>query len=281
MRDNNGPAQLVKQIRDSLEYLGRLTDDAAKSETIRKYLELCSRFHQYSFSNQILILLQYPEATHVAGFLTWQKLGRSIRKGSKAIRILAPVIYKREKEIKDENGDVIEMEEEKVVRYFISVCVFDIQQTTGGKPLPTPDIEITGNTHQKLLQSILDYIHKQGITVIFKKTMGGTLGYTTQNKLIVVDVTLSPNQQIETLLHELAHQKLQHFQNNGSGCLSKKDMELEASATAYVVCKHHNLDTKNPNYLALWDADSRRIKEHMERISENATEIVRGIESNT
>ena len=85
---NNGAAALVTQIRGTLEDIGRLTDDAAKSENIKRYLEFCSRFHQYSFNNQILILLQCPNASHVAGFRTWQKMGRSIRKGSRAMRIL-------------------------------------------------------------------------------------------------------------------------------------------------------------------------------------------------
>ncbi|MBU3901881.1 MAG: DUF1738 domain-containing protein, partial [Candidatus Thermoplasmatota archaeon] len=106
---------------------------------------------------QILIQMQCPDATHVAGFRTWQSMGRSIRKGSTGIRILAPMIYKRKKEPKkeDENSDPLEIEKE-FVRYFRPVCVLDIQQTMGDKPVPKPNIKITGDTHQKLLQPILD-----------------------------------------------------------------------------------------------------------------------------
>ncbi len=155
---NYGSAVLVTHIRNTLEDLGRLTDDAAKSESIQKYLEFCARFHNYSFANQILILVQCPDATHVAGFRTWQKMGRSIRKGSQAIRILAPMIYKRKKETKkEEDGDIIETEEEENVRYFRPVCVFDVSQTMGDKLVLTPDIKISGDSHQKLLQPILDY----------------------------------------------------------------------------------------------------------------------------
>ncbi|MCG2826980.1 MAG: ImmA/IrrE family metallo-endopeptidase [Thermoplasmatales archaeon] len=279
---NNGSALLVKQIRNTLEDLGRLTDDAAKSETIKNYLEFCARFHNYSWSNQILILLQCPDATHVAGFRTWQSMGRSIRKGSSAIRILAPMMYKRKKENKKENGDIIEdMQEKEVVRFFRPVCVFDVSQTMGDKPLPGPDIRITGDTHKELLQPLLDYIKKQGITTVFREINGGALGYTTRNKpIIVVDNTLSPDQQIETLLHETAHQLL-HQNNNGGIYLSREEEELEASAVAYVVCQHHGLITKNPNYLALWDADSKKIRNHMERITGAARKIIQGIETNT
>ncbi|MBU2564965.1 MAG: hypothetical protein KJ655_01740 [Candidatus Thermoplasmatota archaeon] len=156
--NNNGTAVLVTHIRDPLDDLGKQTDDAAKSETIQKYLEFCAIFHNYSWSNQILILMQCPDASHVAGFRTWQSMGRSIRKGSTAIRILAPMIYKKQKEVKDENGDILGTEEEEkiIVMYFRPVCVFDIQQTMGNKPLPEPNIKITGDTHQKLLQPILD-----------------------------------------------------------------------------------------------------------------------------
>jgi len=284
MKENNNSrtAGLVKQIRNTLEDLCRLTDNAAKSETIKKYLEFCARFHNYSFSNQILILLQCPDATHVAGFRTWQKMGRSIRKGSTAISILAPVTYKREKETKDENGDSIEdMEEENIVRYFRPVCVFDINQTMGDKPVPSADIKITGDSHQRLLQPILNHIHTLGITTRFsEKPLGSALGYTTPSKLIVVDSTLSVNQQIETLLHELAHQTLQHLSNENNPHLSREEEELEASATAYIVCQHHHLDTKNPNYLALWDADSKKIRNHMERITSAARRIIQGIQGN-
>ena len=278
---DDGTATLITQIRDTLEDLGRLTDDAAKSETIKNYLEFCARFHNYSFANQILILVQCPDASHVAGFRTWQGMGRSIRKGSQAIRILAPMIYERKKETKKENGnnDTLDMEEEEqIVRYFRPVCVFNVSQTMGDKPLPGPDIEITGDTHQKLLQPILGYIKKQGITTVFREINGEALGYTTRNKpVIVVDNTLSPDQQIETLLHETAHQLL-HQNSNGGPSLTREDEELEASAVAYVVCQHHHLDTKNPNYLALWNADTKKIKEHMERITSAARRIIQGIE---
>lgn len=274
---------LVTQIRISLEDLGRLTDDAAKSETIKKYLEFCARFHQYSFANQILILVQCPDATHVAGFQTWSKMGRSIKKGSSAIRILAPMIYKRKKETKkeEEDGDIIEnMEEKEMVRFFRPVCVFDVSQTMG-KPLPGPDIKITGNSHQKLIQPLINYIRKQGITTVFRKITGSALGYTGKNKPIVVDTTLSPNQQVETLLHEQGHQLLHmNPNNNDAQPLTREDEELEASAVAYVVCKHYGLITKNPNYLALWNADAKKIKNHMERITGAARKIIQGIERN-
>ena len=282
MKENNignyGSAALVTQIKGALEDLGRLTDDAKKSETIRKYLEFCARFHNYSFANQILILVQCPDATHVAGFRTWQKMGRSIRKDSNAISILAPVIYKRKKPVKDENGDVLDIEEEEFVRYFRPVCVFDVSQTMGDKPVPGSDIRITGDTHKELLPPLLQYIKKQDIVTVFKKITGGTLGYTTQNKQIIVDTSLSPDQQIETLLHELGHQKLHHLSSKDNPSLSRKDEELEASAVAYVVCQHHHLQTKNPNYLALWDADSKKIKTHMMRITGAAKQIIQGIE---
>jgi len=141
----NGSSELVKHIKSSLEDLCGLTDDAAKSETIKNYLEFCARFHQYIFNNQILILLQCPDATHVAGFRTWQSMGRSIRKGSTGIRILAPMIYKRKKETKkeeDEDDDgIMEIEEKEMVRFFRPVCVFDMQQTMEDKPPPGPSIK--------------------------------------------------------------------------------------------------------------------------------------------
>ena len=106
---------------------------AGKSETLKEYLTAMGRFHNYSLGNAILIHLQKPKATHVAGFWTWQRLGRHVKKGEHGIAIMAPVVYRRKKQPEDTAKD--KETEGEVVRTFKTAYVFDISQTDG-KPLP-------------------------------------------------------------------------------------------------------------------------------------------------
>ena len=115
---------LIKEVESALENLATLTEEAKNSREVLAYLDFTSKFHNYSFYNTLSIFFHCPTATQVAGFATWKKLGRHVRKGERGIPILAPC-FKRKSEVDEEDAD------EKIISFFKMVYVFDVSQTEG------------------------------------------------------------------------------------------------------------------------------------------------------
>ncbi|MFC1697105.1 ArdC-like ssDNA-binding domain-containing protein [Nanoarchaeota archaeon] len=254
---------LIKEIETNLKQLASETDNVKKSEFFKNYLETISKFWKYSYHNQLLIHYKMPTATKVAGFRKWQELNRNVKKGSKAIKILAPCI----KKIKDIDPRTMK-EVEKAITLFFPVNVFDISQTEG-EPLPEIEITIKGDNYKDFLEILVNFCKEKQIKVDFKNLgINGLYGYSKGGQIAITN-TESINTQVNTIIHEIAHELL-----HGDSKLSKQQKEIQAEGTAYVVMKHFNIENKSFNYLALYDADYKKIMENLKVIAEASKEII-------
>jgi len=245
---------LTQQIESKLKELAQETDDFRKSEFFQNYLDTMSKFWDYSYQNQLLIHFSLPTATRVAGYRTWQKLGRQVQKGCKAISILAPFTYKN-----------LEEEEET---YFHPVSVFDISQTSG-QELPAVDVELSGSDFAWLWEKLLSFCSSKQIPVKLEELgVNGVYGYCTKEGIVISSLH-AVNSQVATLIHEIAHALL-HRESS----LNKQQKEIQAESVAYVVSRHFGLDARSMNYLALYDADYKKIMENLSAISETAKEVI-------
>jgi hypothetical protein len=258
--------ELQADIERFVHDLADQTEKSRTSDTFRRYLDTMSRFWEYSFGNQILIHMQCPNASRVAGFQTWIRLGRHVKKGEHGIRILAPRI-KRGLRLDEATGEEVE----KNVRYFQSVCVFDVSQTEGD-PLPSSDILLHGDDFSWLRDKLLSACARRGIEVSYKNLgINGALGYASK-KGIVLGEDQNGNTEFNTLVHELAHMMLHvGVEANRE---SKAIREIEAEGTAYVVMRHYGLKSKSFNYLAMYTADPKQILSRMKWVSGTSREII-------
>lgn len=243
-----------------------------QSGQYRKYLKAMSSFHSYSFTNCMLIYQQKPDAELVAGFQSWKKLGRYVKRGEKAIRILAPLKQKLQQKEDDE-------EVKYCIRGWKWVSVFDISQTDGA-PLPSivedhlaGEVEDYGSFLEALILS-------SRVPVSFARLEGSTHGFfDPENGRIVIDNSMSQLQTIKTLIHETAHSILHA---GSTGMEEEARREVEAESTACVVCMHYNLDTSaySFGYIASWssDQDLKLLKEGMERIRMASDQIIRNVD---
>lgn len=262
--------QLRERIDTSLDTLANAVDAVRASEAFRAYLQVQARFHRYSWHNSLLILMQRPDASQVAGYKTWQKLGRQVRKGEHGIMIFAPCPYRKEVEGADGETETVES------IFFRVVHVFDIAQTDG-EALPTVDVPTIDVAADRLLADLQAVASKRGIAVTFAPIVDGAFGASKGGK-IDVDDTHATGQQAKTLAHELAHEAL-HKTNRGA--LTRNMAELEAESVAYVVCTHFGLDVevRASRYIALWDGDSKGLRASLERIAGTARDIIDDVES--
>lgn len=264
-RTRDKAQELRQRIDDSLDGLAKAVDDVRASETFRKFLEVQARFHRYSWHNSLLICMQRPDATRVAGYKTWQSLGRQVCKGEHGIMIFAPCPWKRQVE-----RDYGETELEQGI-YFRAVHVFDVAQTEG-QDLPDVDVPTVDTAADGLLADLLRVAEQRGIAVNFDRLSGGLFGVS-KGGTIDVDNGHATGQQAKTLAHELAHEALHKADRTG---LTRSMAELEAESVAYVVCLHFGLDTevRASRYIALWDGDSKALRASLERIADTAREII-------
>lgn len=255
---------LRSRVDDAIGELAQAVDDVKASDMFQSYLECQAKFHAYSFANVMLILGQKPSATRVAGYRTWQKLKRQVKRGERGIAIFAPCPFKRE--VENENGET----EEREGIFFKVVHVFDVSQTEG-EALPELDCPNIGEAADKLLADLCIVGKQRGIAIEFK-ALNGPFG-SSGNGAVKIDPFYSTGQQAKTLAHELANEAL-HWEK---GQRITRDMaELEAESVAYVVCRHFGLDTsvRSSRYIALYRGDSERMAESMERIATTARAMI-------
>ncbi|HZX34130.1 MAG TPA: ArdC-like ssDNA-binding domain-containing protein [archaeon] len=259
-------SNLEKIVENYVSQLADETDAVRKSAFFKEYLDAMAKFWHYSYHNQILIHVQKRDASRVAGFRKWNDLGRRVKGGSKAIKILAPFSKKLIEK------DKVTGEEKKVLRtYFIPVNVFDVSQTEG-KELPKIDIEVTGDSHKEVLDKLLALCISKNIAVEFKDLgINGLYGYSQGGK-IALDSKQEVNMQVCTLVHEIAHELL--HQTPVGKKFSKQEKEIHAEATAYAVTKALGLENKSSAYLALYTADKDKILESLEIISKTVKQIL-------
>ena len=245
--------------------------DAGRSEQLRQYLELLARFHTYSIGNVFLILAACPTATRVAGYRTWQSLGRQVRAGARAIRILAPVVRRVAAEEKTE--------ERRILVGFKPACVFDASQTEG-RPLPSP-AEVQGDPGVYLAR-LHRWAVESGIVITYAASLGGAEGASCGGQ-IVLRLGLSPAAELSVLAHELAHESMHHATKGPTA--SRTVRETEAEAVAFVVCRAIGLEpgTASSDYLLMYDGHRATLLASLERVRRTAARILAGVlpEANT
>ncbi|MEW6287387.1 MAG: ArdC family protein [Chloroflexota bacterium] len=263
------------KLDEALTRLAELVDAAAASEEMRRYLKAVALFHEYSWFNALLIACQYPNATRVAGYKTWQKLGRQVRKGERGIVIAAPVFSKTTIVKENEMGEKDEMEIERLVG-FRDAYVFDISQTEG-EDLSEPQWWANRPADERLLAlkaRMLDAIQKDGIKVVALDDMGGARGVSIGGVIGVLDGDNSVGA-LSTLIHEWTHE----LQRRETVRPERNVREVEAEATAYVVLAHYGVELpENGNYIALWQ-DDQPISKFFKSISKYARYILEKIEA--
>lgn len=247
--------------------LKTLTDALAngKSENLQAFLKVAANFHNYSLNNWCLIFIQCPHATRVAGYKTWQKLGRQVVKGGKSIKILAPRKYKKE----DKDGN------EKEHFYFMTTNVFDINSTEGDD---LPNIFKVEGDPGEYLDILEELVGDLGIKLTWVDThLSGALGVSYGGEIKVLS-NIVPAQRFTTLVHELAHELLHRTEDRAN--LSKKQKETEAEAVSYVVGQAIGVDSlgQTADYVNLWKGDLETFTKHLVRIQKCAKEIIQGLQ---
>ena len=290
------PAEKLKEITDRLEQgITELFD----SERYKEYLRVMSKFHNYSFNNTLLIAMQKPDASLIAGFSAWKNnFGRNVMKGQKGIKILAPSPFKIKKEMEKidpqtqkviigKDGKPVTEEKEITIPAFKVVSVFDVSQTEGKE---IPDIAVnmlTGDVeHYKDVFAALE--KTSPVPVAFEKIEGGAHGYYhLEDKRIALDEGMSELQTLKTLIHEIAHAKLHDIDLNApledlENRPDRRTREVQAESIAYTVCQHYGLDTSDYSfgYVAGWSAgrELAELKSSLETIRSTAAEIINSID---
>jgi hypothetical protein len=255
-------AELLKELDERI-------DKVQSSDEFKEVLEFFSKFHNYSYHNSILIMIQKPKATLVAGYRQWQKkFDRHVKKGEKGIAILAPFTYKKKKADIDSNLDSDE-EKEVTKTYFRPVYVFDVSQTEG-KSLPQIDLSLE-NSDSTLFEPLKSYAISKGIKVKLKSLRKGLDGYSEGGK-IVINRKANDTEKASILVHETAHELL-HFRDSKDVKLTKEILEMEAEAVAFVVMNYFGVEIKSDKYLALYKK-SYNLMESLKRISDRSSAMI-------
>ena len=296
MADERTEKQKVQEITDKLE---EGLKELFESEKYKTYLSTMSKFHNYSFNNTLLIAMQRPEATLVAGYKAWQKnFERHVNKGENAIRILAPAPYKIKEErdkldpvtgemMFDENGMPQKEQVEVTIPAFRAVSVFDVSQTDG-KPIPELEAQELLSTVEGYEDFVQALMNVATIPIGFEDIPGDSKGYFhTEEKRIAVQENMSESQTLKTMVHEVAHSMLHNKEINRDDLMEapikdRNTKEAEAESVAYTVCQHFGIDTSDYSfgYIAGWSSgkDMKELKSSLDTIRKTASELITGIE---
>ena len=292
------PAEKLKEITDRLEQgITELFD----SERYKEYLKVMSKFHNYSFRNTVLIAMQKPDASLVAGFSAWKNnFGRNVMKGQKGIKIIAPSPFKIRQEVEKidphtqkpiigKDGKPVTEEKEIKIPAYKVVSVFDVSQTEG-KELPDIAVdELTGDVDR--YKDFFAALEKTSpVPIAFENIGGGSHGYYhLEDKRIAINEGMSELQTLKTAIHEIAHAKLHDIDLNApkdeqQPRVDRRTREVEAESVAYTVCQHYGLDTSDYSfgYVAGWSSgrELSELKSSLETIRSAAAEIINSIDTN-
>ena len=258
----------LKELAASLEQ--------GQTEVLEKYLGALARFHHYSFGNMMMIVNQFPEASKVAGFHTWRKLGRVVKKGESGIAILAPMVGRKKDEAEWDRPTELSESKLKSVFGFKAVHVFDISQTEG-EELPKLS-EIRGSAEHNLLflESVFSTLN---IKLETRPMPDGTRGASLGGHVIVKE-GLDKSMRFRIFTHELSHEILHSHMVRDDVIKNHSQIETEAEAVAFVVCKAYGVDTKalSSEYIRLHRGDNKLLMASLDRIQQTATRIIGLIE---
>ena len=286
----------MKEITDRLE---QGITELFESERYKEYLRVMSKFHNYSFNNTLLIAMQKPDASLVAGFSAWKNnFGRNVMKGQKGIKIIAPSPYKVKQEMKKidphtqqpiigKDGKPVTEEKEITIPAYKVVSVFDVSQTEG-KELPDIAVdELTGDVER--YRDFFAALEKTSpVPIGFEQIPGSSHGYYhLEDKRIAIQEGMSELQTLKTAIHEIAHAKLHDIdlnapENEQQPRATRRTREVEAESVAYTVCQHYGLDTSDYSfgYVAGWSSgrELSELKSSLETIRSAAAEIINSID---
>ena len=258
----------VKQITNkALEELAASLE-SGQSHTLTAYLKTMALFSKYSLNNLFLIARQRPDARRVAGYETWRKLGRFVRKGEKGIAIIAPLIRR-----KTEIESLESTEKEAVVSGFKVAHVFSEEQTDGE---PLPEIgRVTGDPGY-FLARLEQFVRENGIELRYSSEIAPARGMAEKGKITLLPEQ-TPAETFATLVHEVAHLEL-HFGGRRSET-TKRIRETEAESVAYVVCSAIGLETSTAaqDYVGLYGGDSKLLLQSLQYIQQAANRILAAI----
>lgn len=291
----------MREIVDSIE---NGIKELFESDKYQQYLATMSRFHRYSVNNTMLIYMQRPDATHVAGFNKWRdQFGRNVLKGEKGIRIIAPTPYKKKvEEIKtdpetnapvlDADGKAIIEEKEIRIPMFKVVSVFDVSQTAG-KPLPQLAADLSGNVQE--YEVFMEALRRTSpVPMEIKPVARDTDGFfSIKAQSITIRAGMSEVQTVCAAVHEIAHAKLHDYEHmteladDGETILvpgekSRNTEEVEAESISYAVCQYYGIETGENSfgYIATWSKgkELKELRASLETINKTASELITDID---
>lgn len=292
----------LKEITDSIE---AEIKELFESEKYKQYLQTMSRFHRYSVNNTMLIYMQKPDATLVAGFNKWRdQFERNVNKGEHGIKIIAPTPYKKKIEeqkldpdtrfpMLDADGKVIMEEKEIKIPMYKPVTVFDVSQTSG-KPLPQLANDLSGNVQD--YEAFMEAIRRASPVPIEIKPIGRGMDgfFSPEDQSITLREGMSEVQTVCAAIHEIAHSKLHNYEKQKEAAaaasentepVKKKDRrteEVEAESISYSVCAYYGIATGENSfgYIATWSKDKElpELRASLETINKTASELITDID---
>jgi antirestriction protein ArdC len=264
--------EVNKRTKEAVDFLVAALE-SGHSEVLTAYLGAMAKFRTYSFGNIMLIARQKPDATNVAGFRTWNSLGRFVKRGEKGIFILAPMIGKKRKE-----EDATREQDSKTngnarLYGFRAVYVFDVTQTEG-KDLPSLT-EVNGDV-SGYRERLFKFVATQSVELSFSENIAPAKGLSHGGKITLLS-GMQPAEEFSTLVHEIAHEMLHRDERRT--LTTKQVRETEAEAVAFVVCQALGLETgsASADYIQLWHGDASLLRESLEAVQQTAAVILGGI----
>ena len=257
-------SEQIKEITEKASQQLVAALNAGPSDALSNYLKAIARFHRYSLHNVLLITLQKPNARHVAGFRTWNQLGRFVKKGENGIVILAPMLRRK---ADSENGNATDS---SIIMGFRAAYVFDISQTDGQE---LPQIGVVQGDPGGLMERLRGFAAAQNIAVEYSEQIAPARG-TSYGGRIALFPGQAPAEEFSTFVHELAHELLHRGERRED--TSRKIRETEAEATAFVVCHAIGLDAGSAacDYIQLWNGDVNTLTQSLAYIQKAASQIL-------
>lgn len=270
-----------KELTELEDLLEKGVEKAMDTGSYRMLLDTAARFHRYSVNNMLLIFMQKPDASFVAGFKTWQKLGRHISKGEQALKVFAPAFRKimvNVEKTDEQTGEKTVEKVEKTLELYKAVSVFDVSQTEG------EDIKgLTGTTLRGDVEEYERMIDALCASTDAKVTFGEVTGlargyYDPVNHFIRIKDGMPKLQTVKTLAHEIAHSVLHRVETG----MERGQKELEAESVAFIFCRHFGLDTEDAcfDYIAGWAEENgtEKLRKSLARIHETASALIEDTE---
>jgi N-terminal domain of anti-restriction factor ArdC len=272
-----------RRVREAVELLDAGVERILNGEEFKRYLAFSAKFHRYSANNSMLILLQRPNATKIAGYKRWQQLGRQVHCGEEGIRILAPIF----RTVEDEESG----EKARMLCSFKVVKVFDVSQTVptpGAEPLPEKPrpMVLAGSSSaaRTLARSLRRLCKAEGLELresgeeLDALYPGANGLYSSRRKLILLRETLADDQKAKSLTHELAHHLL--LRDAPASEAERPTLEAEAEGTAYAVLSYFGVDTSSYSfaYVAHWAEQKEVVKAVLASVQKTARAIIEAVD---